>query len=341
MLISEIAKQARVSPSTVSRAINQPDIVAPGSLERIRAVMKKFNYTPAPINRRRGPKSKKPTTLNLGVWFVGAKADNPSLNWFQERMAELRERGTMNRVDLSMLFSNSPGELPRALTEGNLDGVIIQGMAPTAAVMQKLKNMPCVWFMTRRSYDFPGDYVEPNNEENGRVAAEYLAQQGHKSVAVLTTDPSYSANVRRVKAFMERAEELGLKAHSILGEDIPGVSFLEIAPLNSEIEQLVNRLVHEQPRPTGLYIPVDHFAGAFFRALRSAGLQPRKDFDVILGNFNPMIYNNLEHHPAAIDIQLSTLVRKVIDQLVWRIENRDAPGRIGITVSPTLRPAFD
>ena len=341
MLISEIAKQASVSPSTVSRAINQPEIVAPESLERIRAVMKKHDYTPAPINRRRGPKSKKPTTLQLGVWFVGAKSDNPSLNWFQERMADIREGGTMNRVELNMIFSNSPAELPRALMEDKLDGVIIQGMAPAPAVMTKLKHIPCVWFMTRRSDDFPGDYVEPNNEENGRMAAEYLAEQGHKSVAVLTTDPSYSANVRRVKAFEDRARELGLKAHSILGEENPGVSYLEIAPLSSETEQLVRRLVSEKPRPTGLYIPVDHFAGAFFRALRSAGLQARKDFDVILGNFNPMIYNNLEHHPAAIDINLSTLVRKVIDQLVWRIENRESPGRIGISVSPTLRPAYE
>lgn len=100
-------------------------------------------------------------------------------------------------------------------------------------------------------------------------------------------------------------------------------------------------LTEQNPRPSGLYIPVDHFAGAFFRTLRQAGLKPNKDFEVILGNFNPFIYNNLEHHPAAIDINLSTLVRKVIDHLVWRIENPDSPGRIGLAVSPTLRPAYN
>lgn len=303
--------------------------------------MKKHDYTPAPVSRRRGPKTKKPSILNLGVWFVGAKADNPSLNWFQERMSAIQEVNPVSRVDLNMLFSNSPAELPRALADSKLDGVIIQGMAPSPEVMAKLAHIPCVWFMTRRSDDFPGDYVEPNNEENGRMAADYLAQRGHKTVAVLTTDPSYSANVRRVRAFLERAQELGLKATSVLGEDEPGVSYLEIAPLNSETESLVNRLVALKPRPTGLYLPVDHVAGAFFRALRSAGLQPRKDFDAILGNLNPVIYNNLEHHPAAIDINLSTLVRKVIDHLVWRIENPDATGRIGLSVSPTLRPAYE
>ena len=341
MLIADIAKQASVSPSTVSRAINQPEIVAPESLARIRAVMKKHDYTPAPLNRRRGPKTKKPTTLRLGVWFVGAKAGNPSLNWFQERIADMQERNPRNHVDLHMLFSNSPRELPRALTTEKLDGIIIQGMEPAPEVLAKLKHLPTVWFMTRRSEEFPGDYVEPNNEENGCIAADYLAKQGHKTVAVLTADPSYSANVRRVNAFVKRAEELGLKAHSILGKKDPSVSYLEIDPLNSETEQLVRRLNQQSPRPSGLYIPVDHFAGAFFRTLRNAGLQHRKDFEVVLGNFNPLIYNNLEHHPATIDINLSTLIHKVIAHLVWRVANPDSTGRIGVSVSPTLRPPLD
>ena len=341
MLLSDIARHARVSPSTVSRAINQPDIVAPESLARIRAVMETHSYTPAPANRRRGPKSRQPRLRRLGVWFVGAKANNPSLNWFQERIADVQGDNPRHRIELNMLFSNSPDELPRALAEEKLDGVIIQGMEPSPVVLNKLKQLPCVWFMTRRSDGFPGDFIEPNNEENGRLAADYLADRGHKTVAVLTTEPGYSANVRRVSAFIEQAKIRGLSPHRILGEDVPNVSYLEIAPLHSETEQLVRSLTEQDPRPTGLYIPVDHFAGAFFRTLRQAGLKPRKDFEVILGNFNPLIYNNLEHHPASIDINLSTLVRKVIDHLIWRIENPDSPGRIGLAVSPTLRPAYD
>jgi len=337
MLLADIAKQALVSPSTVSRAINQPEIVAAESLARIRAVMKAHDYTPVPLNRRRGPKSKKPATLRLGVWFVGAKPGNPSLNWFQERITDLQERNPCNHVDLSILFSNSPSELPRALSTEKLDGIIIQGMEPAPEVMAQLKHLPTVWFMTRRSEEFPGDYVEPNNEENGRLAADYLAKKGHKTIAVLTTDPSYSANVRRVTAFMNRAEELGLKAYRILGKEEPSVSYLEIDPLTSEPELLVRRLTQQSPRPSGLYIPVDHFAGAFFRTLRRAGLDHGKDFEVILGNFNPLIYNNLEHHTASIDINLSTLIHQVIALLVWRVENPDSTGRIGVSVSPTLR----
>ena len=338
MRITEIAKKAKVSPATVSRAINQPQIVAPDSLARIRSVMDEHNYVPAPLNRRRGPKVRASDQRRIGVWFVGARANNPSLSWFQDQLIHVQSNDSRYRVDLRVLFSNTPDELPVGLATEKLDGLIIQGMEPSVACLAKLRDLPHVWFMTRRSATFPGDYVEPNNEENGRMAADYLARQGHKTVAVISTDPDYSAVSRRVKAFVERAGELQLAVQTILGRSNPGVSYLEIAPRHSESDTLVRGLLASSPKVTGLYLPVDHFCGSFFRALREAGKQPGRDFEAVLGNYNPVIYHNLDHFPAAIDINLTTLVRMVVDHLIWRIDNRSTPGRIGISVSPSLVP---
>ena len=336
MLITEIAKKAKVSPATVSRAINQPQIVAPESLARIRAVMLQHNYVPAPLNRRRGPKTRSSEQRRIGVWFVGARANNASLNWFQDQLLQVQSADPRYRVDLRVLFSNTPDELPAAVGSEHLDGLIIQGMEPSPTCLAKLRELPHVWFMTRRSATFPGDYVEPNNEENGRMAADFLVQKGHKAAAVISTDPNYSAVARRVKAFLERAAELKLVVHSVLGKYNPGVSYLEIAPVHGESETLVRSLLAATPRATGLYLPVDHFCGSFFRALREAGKHPGRDFEAVLGNYNPLVYHNLEHLPAAIDINLPTLVRKVMDHLMWRIENPGTMGRIGVAVSPTL-----
>jgi DNA-binding LacI/PurR family transcriptional regulator len=338
MLITEIAREARVSPATVSRAINQPQIVAPDSLARIRAVMKEHNYVPAPVNRRRGPKRSTAGQRRIGVWFVGARAGNPSLNWFQDELLQVQPNDGRTRVDVRVLFSRTPEELPETLAEEMLDGLIIQGREPSAACLAQLRELPNVWFMTRRSPNYPGDYVEPNNEENGQLAADTLAGKGHHTVAVISPDPDYTAVARRVKAFTTRAKEIGLEVHQILGQSNPGVGYLELAPLHAESDSLVRRLLASTPRATGLYLPVDHFCGSFFRALRAAGQQPGRDFEAILGNYNPIIYHNLDHLPTAIDINLSTLVRKVVDHLLWRIENRVVPGRVGISVSPQLHP---
>jgi len=303
--------------------------------------MKEHNYVPDPISRRRGPKARLPAQSRIGVWFVGASGHKPSLDWFQDQLLQVQSNDPHYHVELRVLFSSSPSELPRNFAAEKLDGIIIQGMEPSPECLAQLREMPNVWFMTRRSGDYPGDYVEPNNEENGRMAADYLKERGHKSVALVTVDPDYSAIVHRNRAFVAHAKELGMAVHSILGESNPGVSYLEIAPLHSESANLVGRLLECTPKATGIYMPVDHFCGAFFRALRAAGKNPGSDVDIVLGNYNPIIYHNLEHSPAAIDINLTTLVRKVVDHLVWRIANPNSPGRIGLAVSPTLRPSHD
>ncbi|WP_221031568.1 LacI family DNA-binding transcriptional regulator [Actomonas aquatica] len=337
MLLSDIAKQARVSPATVSRAINQPEIVAPASLERIRAVMRALDYQPPPLSRRRGPKSRRPATLEIGLWCVGSRVNHEEFQWFQNQVSELQERGPLSRVNLRTIFSPTPKICPQVLTDGKLDGVIIQGMPPAPEVMALIPNLPKVWFMTRRSRAFPGDYVEPDNEENGAIAANHLADRGHRTVAVLASTPDYSATIRRINAFVEQAKVRGLETHTILGEENPDIGFLTVAPPGREIEQLVSDLVTLDPRPTGLYLPSDHFAGAFFRTLRSAGQRVDRDYDVILGNYNPQIYCNLEHQPAAVDIHLATLIRRVLEQITWRIDNPTCPGRVGVAVSPSLR----
>ncbi|ACB76183.1 LacI family DNA-binding transcriptional regulator [Opitutus terrae] len=336
MLLAEIARKARVSPATVSRAINQPKLVAPASLARIRAVMQQCNYVPAPAASRRGPKSREQERRRIGVWFVGANASNPSHNWFHDQLLQVQAADPHYRVDVRLLFTNSPDELPRNLANEDLDGIILQGMQPSPGCLKELGNVPHVWFMTRRSADYAGDYVEPNNEENGRMAAEYLKAHGHREVAIIASDPDYSAIASRSRAFTERAKELGLTVHPIFGRANPGVSYLEIAPLHGESGALVHRLLDAAPGTTGLYLPADHFCGSFFRALREAGKQPGRDFDAILGNYNPVIYHNLDHSPAAIDINLSTLIRKVVDHLLWRIDNPTVTGRIGVLVSPRL-----
>jgi DNA-binding LacI/PurR family transcriptional regulator len=340
MLLTEIAREARVSPATVSRAINQPAIVSLETLERIREVIRRFNYIPVPIEQRRGPKARLGVQRTVGVWFVGSRTVGPELAWFRDHLLAIQETDVRYRLDLRLLTSSTPDELPRALETGKFDGLIVQGMEPSPALQRQIAGIPHVWFMTRRSPGYPGDYIEPNNEENGWLAADYLHSRRHRTVAVVATDPDYSAIGRRQQAFTARAHELGLTVHTLLGHPTR-TSYLRIAPPGGESTRLAARLLRSVPRATGLYLPADHSCGAFFRALREAGKRPGHDFEAVLGSCNPVIYRNLDHSPAAIDINLPVLVRKVVDHLLWRIENPQATGRIGVSVSPRLMaPAF-
>jgi LacI family transcriptional regulator len=340
MLLTDIAQQACVSPATVSRALNQPHRVSPESLARIRAVLAKHSYVPARrTHGRRHDGSTEAQLRRLGVWFVGGRQGDASLGWFQDELLRTQAADGRYRIDLRLLFSSSPDELPVGLKTDEVEGLILQGMEPSPGILSRLRDWPHVWFMTRRSPSYPGDYVEPDNHENGRLAARYLHSRGHRCVAAVTTDPGYSAISQRMQAFAAHARELGLTVHAAHNASTPGLSYLQILPLHAGTDSLVRQLREFPERPTGLYLPSDHVCGSFFRALREAGCKPGRDYEAVLGNYNPVIYHNLDHSPAAIDINLNTLVRRVIEHLRWRIHNSATPGRIGIAVSPTLLPS--
>src|SRR6187549_3033299 len=103
--------------------------------------MQQHNYVPAPLSRRRGPKAHLPEQRRIGVWFVGGKANNPSLNWFQDQLLQIQSTDTRYRVDLRVLFSNTPDQLPPALSSERPDGLIIQGMEPDPECLAKLGDL--------------------------------------------------------------------------------------------------------------------------------------------------------------------------------------------------------
>ena len=300
--------------------------------------MKALDYSPAPLSNRRGPKSRQIAAKSIGVWFVGAQ-QTPSPNWFQDQVIQMRPSMTRSRVNVSMYYSETNATIPSPIRQREVDGVIIQGMEPAANCWSVLREMPNVWFMTRRSTDYPGDYVEPDNQANGSMAADYLTSRGHTRLAVINTDPDYSAISIRTDSFLNSCRVRRVAASPINGTLKDHPAFLDAHPREGEVNALVKRWASMNPRPTGVYLPADHFCGSFLRAARHFDLKPERDFDLILGNRSPMIYPNLSFQPTAIDINLPTLVKMVVDHLLWRIDNFNSPGRVGLSVTPTLCPA--
>ena len=65
-----------------------------------------------------------------------------------------------------------------------------------------------------------------------------------------------------------------------------------------ELDDLFSRYAALKKRPTGIYLPSDHFCGLFYRSMRHRGIEPRRDFEVVVGNFTDVVYQNLDPLPA-------------------------------------------
>src|SRR5690606_26630775 len=105
--------------------------------------------------------------------------------------------------------SDSEDISPRILN-GSVDGLLLGGNRPLAEVQRKLEHLPSVWLMGNRQRPLWGHQVMPDNTAIGAIAANYLADRGHKHVIGMSASNSGWSLKFRALAFEEVAEERGM-----------------------------------------------------------------------------------------------------------------------------------
>ena len=342
MSIILVARRAQVSPSTVARVINNNPLVAPETAEQVRRVMRELNYIPPAPAKRRGPRTERNQglrTRNIAQLVVGMNPKDARTVIMPGAVATALASHGLNLIFVPM---PDPEKLPPIVNLKYVDGVIIQGLEPVGAAAKTLRELPAVWMMTRRSDRFWADYVQPDNEANGRMAAEHLLAQGHRHLGVIDLQPNYPAFNIRTKAFVAfaRAQGATVKEPQPRLTDSSPILQTGSTGVQPYIEGQVQKLIETSPRPTGLYLTAALELAALelftiFIAFQKRGLKLGKDVALVAGDYSPewMSVNLLS---AAVDIQLPMIAERAVEQLLWRIQHPTAPSPVGVNMPPRL-----
>ena len=209
MSIVKVAKIAKVSPATVSRVINNSPVVTPELAAQVRSAMQSVNYIPPQRDARRGPKSWTTKSAHSGnVAMLALGMDQKVVLAATAALAQSISDFQMNLIVVPVPDCQT---VPAIISDRKIDGVILQGSEPQGDLATALRQIPTVWMMTRRSYDFWADHVEPDNWSNGAVAATWLFRQGIRDYAVLNTHPNYPAFRIRCHAFEHVVSDEGCR----------------------------------------------------------------------------------------------------------------------------------
>ena len=337
MSINQLAKELNLSQSTVYRALSQPGLVSKEVLEAIHAAARSMQID----LQKRSPRGRPPKAdrkdshlKKLGVWFIGSNQTYAN-RFLSTQIALVRIACEEAGMAHQFIFSSSIDELPVEISQQKVDAVLMEGLLPSKEAIGQMGRIPSVWIMTRRSEDYPDDFVEPDNTANGRMAADYLQKRGNQHVAFVTTEPDYPAFAQRKTSFLNRCKQLGMNAYCVTRLSQSGREHLQHPPSDEVGEELAKELIASDPDLKGIYIPSEHAVGALYRGLRRVG-KNAACFDWILGNYDPYVWQQLDPQPAAIDINLSTIISQAVQISSWRIRHPEVAARIGIAVGPTL-----
>lgn len=268
--IRDVAAAAGVSISTVSNALNRPDMVSDELAGRVRQAADELGYVPlrAAQQLRQGRSG-----------LIGMTVINIANPFFADLVAGAES--AVARGGRRVLVGNTNDELVKErdhleLFESvHVDGMLVSPFGGPEAWIQRLRDskIPTVFV---DAIDDAGKFssVSFNDVAGGRLAAEHLLSLGRTRLAFVGA----RAEVRQIRDRLLGTEE-AVDAHR-------GASLERIWTdrVNSDIgrtfgQQLADRA--PQNRPNGLVVPNDHLAIGIVSSLVSRGIRVPEDIAIV------------------------------------------------------------
>jgi len=215
--IHDVAEEASVSATTVSRVFNHDHLVKPDTRERVLQAARRMGYTP----NAAAQSLSSGRTRSLGVILPA-----PHGEFFSELIRGLDEAAQESNHYLliaSSHYKQEEGASALSSLVGRVDGLIImtprvQSGALTANIDL---DMPTVFINTERG-ETRADLFSLENREGAERAVEHLIERGHRRIGVIT-GPIGSRDVEDRMAGYRAA----LRAHDLEGGPVVEGTFTQ------------------------------------------------------------------------------------------------------------------
>jgi DNA-binding LacI/PurR family transcriptional regulator len=195
--ITEIAKLCGTSPASVSRVLNNPDIVAPPLREKIESKMQEVGYKPNPFASRLSSKSR--WGLALFVFDIL----NPFFAMIVRRVSHLAmEQG----IPLTVCDTENNEEKERIyldyLIDNKIGGIIFAEGISMNTIERASKYTETVLIDRHFKEDFVSE-VSSDNYSGGRQAVEYLLQLNHKRIGFISGPENWPSAEERYRGYRD------------------------------------------------------------------------------------------------------------------------------------------
>jgi LacI family transcriptional regulator len=207
--LADIAREARVGTSTVSRVVRGGARVSPETLERVRSVIRKFDYQPNDAARiLKGERTK---TIGL---IVPSVADSFFAICAEAAQEISRAHGFLLIVTCSNNDPRLELENLNKLVQRRVDGLLL---APAASRNEELvqilnrASIPVVSF-DRPIHDSSIPSVVSNNYRGAKEATRHLISHGYKRIVCLGMkgEDSLYTNKERIRGYRTAMQEANL-----------------------------------------------------------------------------------------------------------------------------------
>ena len=316
--IYSIAKQAGLSPATVSNVLNNQGGVSEKTIAKVLAIAKECNYQ---------PQQRKQLNQTIGVVLFHI-TDKPLSHPFSSLLlsgacAETFERDrTLTFISPAKVINLSPDELHCFFINHGIAGLLLCNITDDDPFCEKIKKsgIPFAILANKADDEYDYLYVTTDNYESTYELMDYVACLGHKEIAFLglITD-QIESHRERLQAYLDV-----LKKHNLLIRNEFIINLPDVE--NHTIKNELTRLMSRQTRPTAIFYCSEELIN-IFSVLKNMNLSIPDQISV--AGFN------LESNNELLSLEISAVIqptyeigRTAVKSLIDKIENKKTSSTI-------------
>lgn len=271
--IKDIARQANVSTTTVSRVLNNYPDVSDKTRKKIIRIIQENNYRPNTVARSLST-SKSNT---IGIFFTDHFNTGLHHPFFREVIYGMEKSLGEKGYDIVYFTNRHWGENFSYLDkcqDRHVDGVAMMGVLRNDPNLNKLlaSKIPAV-FVDIDIIGKNASYVISDNISGAKKAINYLYQLGHRKIGMLAGFSTTKTSQERFLGYQQALKELNLIYNS---EWIFDGNYSEEGGY-----QAMREMLNLKELPTGVFCQSDGMAIGAMRAIEEAGFKVPDDFSLI------------------------------------------------------------
>lgn len=327
--IKEIAKQLKVSVSTVSRALHDHPSIGLRTKMQVQKLAQELNYEPnqAAISFKQG----KTNTIGLILPNLGEEFFSIAINGIED--AAIRNSYTV-------LIGQSRDDMQReiqiadTMRKHRVDGLLVSLAKNTTSFdhFDQLSkyNIPVVFF-DRVPDDAAAYTVSCDLKNSSELLVDWLVQQGHTAIGFIKGPDTMPSTLERMQGYFAGLKKNGLPVNE---------TFVAATDLDREnTKAAVKKLLKLKNRPTALIAFNDYVALDAMKFIRSEGLEINKDISIV-SYANLPVTSYLDSPPVAsieqFPYQQAEKAATLLLELIGRKEDMPATIEKKIVLKPEL-----
>lgn len=270
--IREVAKDAGVSVSTVSRVMNGTAIVSEELRERVMDSVKRLNYRPNAAAR-----SLITQRTDL-IAVIEADMTNTVTTTILKEIDDYCTKN--NKVMMTCDYGGNNDKailLLNKLLERNVDAVVFMGIVLDERIIKKLEEFSCPVVLAQQGQELGKCRFTTTTDDSYHAEKDvtnFLISENHRRIAFIGGDSrDYTNEKLRLKGFLDAMDDNGL--------DIP-TTYVAQTEFSMEGGRKGMQMIYENnlQLPTAVVTASDTIAAGAIRYLKSVGVRVPEDISV-------------------------------------------------------------